>query len=52
MNKYLAEELADDIFKATFPSWIIRLRHLLGNDIRKADNKNPNSSNWGCQDVS
>lgn len=40
MNKYLAEELADDIFEATFPRWTIRLKvGLLGYDISKANRK-------------
>lgn len=40
MNKYLAEEQADDIFEATFPRWIIRLKvGLLGYDIRKTNRK-------------
>lgn len=39
MDKHLAVEQADDIFEATFSSWKIRLKHLLGSYIRKAHGK-------------
>lgn len=39
MYKYLAEDLADDNFEATFASWIIGLKRVLGSDIRKANEK-------------